>query len=174
MTTSELPNCPNFMECPISKQRIGRPRGGRQPLSRTTENLFKNGLKAMRKRDIIHSVNNNKVNMKVRLGVVTNLMLGMRGITVSKIWSQLSHLVKTRKDITFSSSTGKPHLKCIAKFLDVNKSVLGKAMNFAAIFEDNYSRVNAIGFAIACQENWHHVRRLIPHGILKDAVHNGY
>jgi hypothetical protein len=47
-------------------------------------------------------------------------------------------------------------------------------MNFAAIFEDNYSRVNAIGFAIACQENWHHVRRLIPHGILKDAVHNGY
>ena len=125
-------------------------------------------------KDIIHSVNNNKVNMKVRLGVVTNLMLGMRGITVSKIWSQLSHLVKTRKDITFSSSTGKPHLKCIAKFLDVNKSVLGKAMNFAAIFEDNYSRVNAIGFAIACQENWHHVRRLIPHGILKDAVHNGY
>ena len=49
-------------------------------------------------------------------------------------------------------------------------------MNFATIFAGNANDENnymyAIGFAVACQEHWRNVGRLIPTGISNDAVHN--
>ena len=59
-------------------------------------------------------------------------------------------------------------------FLTVRSQLKKFGLNFATIFvgyaneENNYT----IGFAVACQENWRKVGRLIPKGILIDAVHN--